>query len=317
MATDDDKPMLDELHEELRRPLSDALAARHGPLEIEYLCEPKDVADDPVKLLVTDRESRRVAVVLVSSPVDPDIVSRGMRIAAEAKTLLGERLGSVILEPLGKGALRGLSYTILPFCRPMNAGRIARRYWRLILRSNVLDWLAEASAATVVEASDADVVDAFERPLEHVAMLEVMDGALRGAADEALGRLKNGDWNPRFVLMHGDLWEDNLLLASRSPADAGNRKNYPFVVIDWPGAKLRGYAMYDLIRLAASMGLRGRGLRREVLRHCEILGSEPANAIGYLLASLGHLGLNLGCFAPETYADMSRSCFNDLRNALA
>ena len=69
MEKDDDKPTLDELREALRRPLSDALAAESPPLGIETLCEPKDVADDPVKLLIT-AESRKLAVVLVSSPTD-------------------------------------------------------------------------------------------------------------------------------------------------------------------------------------------------------------------------------------------------------
>ncbi|MEE3332616.1 MAG: phosphotransferase [Myxococcota bacterium] len=314
---DDDRPTLDELHEQLRGPLSDSLPASSDTLQIEYLCQPKDVADDPAKLLVRDGESRKLSVVLVSAPADPGLVGRGMRIAAQTKARLGARLGDVILEPLGEGTIEGLSYVILPFCRPIGEGKVARRYWRLVLRRSVLDWLAEANASTLVEASAADVADSFELPLERMAESQLVDGALRRAANEALGRLKRGDWQPRFVFMHGDLWEDNLLLAPPSRAKGEGRGEYPFVVIDWPGATLRGYAMYDLIRLASSMRLRGRGLRREVLRHCEILGGEPEDAPGYLLAGLGHLSFNLGCFSPEVYLEMSRTCFNDLEAVLA
>ena len=91
---------------------------------------------------------------------------------------------------------------------------------------------------------------------------------------------------------------------------------YPFIVIDWPGAKMRGYLMYDLLRLANSMRLSTRALRREVLRHCQIVDIEPVSARGHLLAGLGYLGLNLGCFPPEVYAETSRICFNNLSDAL-
>ena len=57
-------------------------------------------------------------------------------------------------------------------------------------------------------------------------------------------------------------------------------------------------------------------LRREVLRHCDILGGEPAAAMDYLMASLGHLGLNLGEFPAGRYCETSLTCFNELRNAL-
>jgi hypothetical protein len=316
MAGDDDKPNLDELREKLREPLSAALEIEAGLCHVDYLCEPKDVADDPTKLLVRDPDSHKVAVVLVSSPVDPDIVGRGMRIAAEAKKVLGERLGRVILDPLGEGTLRGLSYTILPFRKPMSEGRITRRYWRLVLRGRVLDWLCKVNEATALQVDDADLAEAFERPLEHLATLDTMDDALRRGAGEALQSLNRGDWSPSFVLMHGDLWKENLLLASRTPR-LGRGESAPFIVIDWPGATLRGYAMYDLLRLARSMNLSRSGLAREVLRHCEILGITPTGAMGYLLASLGHLGMNLGCFASEKYTEVSVACFNDLRRALA
>lgn len=314
--TDDAMPSLEELREELRGPLPSALGISPGSYRIEFLCQPKDVADDPAKLLVTDRNSRELAVILIASPVDPDLVRRGMGIAARAREVLGERLGGVILEPLGQGDLRGLSYTMLPYHRPFEEGVFARRFWRLALRGKALEWLAEINEATLAETSDAEVSEAFERPLEHVAAQGTMDEALRRAADEALGWLKSGEWNPKFVLMHGDLWIGNMLRAAGSPGSAERRRGFPFVIIDWPGAMLRGYAMYDLIRLASSMGLGAARLEREVLRHCKILGIGPELAMGYLIASLGHLGLNLGEFPAQRHCEMSLACFNDLRGAL-
>jgi hypothetical protein len=316
MVTHEQRPELEVLRYELQGPLSTALAVGHGPYTIELLCEPKNVADDPAKLLVTDRGSRKLAVVLVASPVDPNLVRRGMRFAAEAKGILGERLGSVILEPLGEGNLGGLSYTILPYHRPFGEGLLARRYWRLALRRKVMDWLANVTEATVTEASYMEVEKSFERPVAHVATLEIMDESIRRAADEALGRLKSGEWKPKFVLMHGDLWFGNMLRAAKWLGATDQRRGFPFVIIDWPGGLLRGYAMYDLVRLAASMRLRTPGFGREVLRHCEILGGEPALAMDYLIASLGHLGLNLGEFPAERYCESSMACFTKLRTAL-
>jgi hypothetical protein len=316
MLTNDEMPSLEEMREELRGPLPAALGISPESYRVEFLCEPKDVADDPAKLLVTDRDSRELAVVLLASPVDPDLVRRGMRIAARAREVLGKRLGSVILEPLEQGDLRGLSYTVLPYHRPFEEGVLARRYWRLALRSKALEWLAEVNEATLAETSDAEIAEAFERPLEHVATLDTMDEALRRAAETALGRLKSGEWSPKLVLMHGDLWIGNMLRASGPPGGADRRRRFPFVIIDWPGAMLRGYAMYDLIRLATSMGLGAARLEREVLRHCKILGSRPELAMGYLIASLGQLGLNLGEFPAERHREMSLACFNQLRGAL-
>jgi hypothetical protein len=316
MVSDEHAPKLEELREELRAPLAAALGSDPESHRIEFLCAPKAVADDPAKLLVTDRASRELAVVLVASPVDPDLVGRGMERAARAREALGERLGSVILEPLGQGVLDGRSYSVLPYHRPFGEGVLARRYWRLALRKGALDWLAEANAATLTEASDADFAAAFERPLAHVATLDTMDEALRRAADAALGRLKTGEWKPKLVLMHGDMWIGNMLRATKSPGEGGQQRSFPFVVIDWPGSALRGYAMYDLIRLAASLGLRGARLGREVRRHCEILGCKASLATDYLVAGLGHLGLTLGEFPAERHCEMSLDCFNELQYAL-
>jgi len=79
---------------------------------------------------------------------------------------------------------------------------------------------------------------------------------------------------------------------------------------------LRGYAMYDLIRLSDSMRIGSSRLKREVLRHCAILGNEPAQAVDYLVAAIGHLGLNLGEFPADRHCESSLACFNQLRRAL-
>jgi hypothetical protein len=69
---------------------------------------------------------------------------------------------------------------------------------------------------------------------------------------------------PNYVLMHGDFWKGNILIAPKAdfPA-AGTRWNERFVIIDWPGSITQGYAMFDLIRLAQSFRLSSNALKRD------------------------------------------------------
>ena len=137
------------------------------------------------------------------------------------------------------------------------------------------------------------------------------------AAGEALQSLERGDWSPRFVLMHGDLWEGNILRTPETPADAPGASRPPFVLIDWPGARVQGYPFYDLLRITRSMRIGDAILRREVSRHCRLLDTNAAGALGHLLACLGHTGLNLEYFPPEMYAELCVNCLDDLQRALA
>lgn len=89
-----------------------------------------------------------------------------------------------------------------------------------------------------------------------------------------------------------------------------------FVIIDWAGSEIYGYAMYDLVGLAQSMRLNARNLRREVVRHCRLLRCEPADATSYLVAALGHIAMNLERFPIDRYAHMAESCFATLDHAL-
>ena len=72
--TEDDALLCVQLRRELREPLSAALGRNQEPYGIELLCEPKDVADDPAKLLVTGRGSSKLAVVLVTPEPEPEEV---------------------------------------------------------------------------------------------------------------------------------------------------------------------------------------------------------------------------------------------------
>lgn len=299
---------VDDLRERLYGPLVRALGTSANIGEVSLLCEAKAVADDCMKLLVRDRHRRPVMVVLCSSPVSPQLVRRGMQRAREAKRALGPALGHVILDPLAEGDIAGCSYSILPYCRPLSNKRLIRRIQRRMMRPVVLRWLRLATSATVTNVAASHLQRAFMIPLAHLADLRAVPDHLRHGASAALRALDHGIWTPCYVLMHGDLWDGNILIHHADPTGFGRPWGARFVLIDWPGALLNGYAIYDLLRFAQAMSLQGRQLRRELEIHCRVLDCRFEHARFHLLTSLGYLAMHLEHFPPARYAKMSASC---------
>jgi hypothetical protein len=280
------------------------------------LCPPKAVGDDTAKFLIRDPGGRPTAVLLGSPPDYPDAVHRSMSRARAARSALGPELGRVVLDPLVEGRASGLSYAVLPYCAPWSENRLVGRIQRLALGPSLFGWLRRATRATLSEpfpgGSDPELVGW----LEYLAGLREVSGQVRGAAEQALGRLSSGAWRPRRVLLHGDLWTGNLLFRQPHPgasATAGDPLRGRLVIIDWDGSRPDGCGIFDLLRLAASLRSGPRRLRREVAAHCEALGCDLADARSYLALALGELGLRLEQFPMHQFAAMADSLFNDLR----
>ena len=132
----------------------------------------------------------------------------------------------------------------------------------------------------------------------------------------ALERISTKEWQPKHVLMHGDLWLGNILL-KKNPNILNTLKPYDnFVVTDWAGSEVKGYAMYDLIRFAESTNLSSKKIKFEIERHCKLLNCNPVDACSYLLAGLGFIGMNLENFPLNRFISMSESCFLTLSKSL-
>jgi len=308
---------IEVLRTALLAPVAEALQTTVEPRRIAYLHEPKPVDDDPAKLLVSDAAGRPAAVVLVAAPSAPDLVERGMQRARDARCQIGERLGRMILSPLAEGRMEGRSYCVLPYRRPLDAGRFSRRYWVMVLGRRIFEWLGNVVRVTVSEATPEERESLFAQPLRRVAEAAHLGAALRDAATLAHADLTSGAFAPRVVLMHGDLWTGNLLLGSERPLPFTRGGSAPFHVIDWPGARGRGHAIYDIVRLSDSMGATHKQLRDQIELHCAELDCEPAHAMAHLAAGLGHLGMNLGAFPAERYAALATRCHLRLASALA
>jgi hypothetical protein len=294
--------------------VAELMSHRGGLGEIRLLCPPKAVDDDTTKLLITDRAGHPSAVLFWSPPAMPRRAARDAELAEQARAALGPELGAVIPTPLLTGEADGRSFVVVPYFRSLSASRWLWAFQRIQLRSWALQWLFAATQRTVRDTTVPEAERDFERPLAALASNAGIERPIRDRAAQALRTLREGTWPPRYVLAHNDLWKGNLLLSPGTPAwlpwtNAQGRN--PVMVIDWGGSRVRGHAIYDLVRLSMSMGVRGQRFRSELRRHCLILGCDLSDAASYLLASLGHLGTHLECFPEDRYFRLVNHCWDE------
>lgn len=258
-----------------------------------------DVADAPTRAVVIGSRGERYAALFVSNPVDVAYVARNVAMAADAKRMLGDDLGSVILEPIAHGEFRGFSFVLWPWHRPVTSIRGLAYLQRRLLLPHVLGWLRDATQHTAREPGGDEIEMAFRRPLALLAQDQRLPSASRELARQGLDRLASGEWRPRVVLQHKDFGHWNIL----RPRDRAQRPLFPrgFILIDWAGANLRGYPFANLLMRARTSRVPASVLRAEMMHHCRILSCETRHIMLYVLAGLGFIGGHLGHFAEADY----------------
>lgn len=264
----------------------------------------KVVADDPVKRLIVDGRRRPWGVVFWAPASAPGRIARDMDRLEQARTALGDGLGEVVLQPRETGWIDQRSYAIVPYCKPFADRGVAGHLHRASLRPRLLHWLEQVTAQT---QHPVEQEHALREAIDHLASLSILPSPVRTLASDAGRKLLAGPHQPRHVLCHNDLWAGNILRAPR-----GDR--FGFVLIDWGASRTDGFPIYDLLRLAVSLRLGARALRRELNRHCAALDCGPEDAVGYLAAALGQLGLNREHFPLDRYAALVESCFRQLHD---
>ena len=113
-------------------------------------------------------------------------------------------------------------------------------------------------------------------------------------------------------MAHNDLWAENVLIDRRGLGRG--MQGGGLVIIDWPGASLRGFAIMDLIRLSRAFAVKGRRLRKEMAAHCGILGCELEDARSHLLAGLGNILTNREHFPIPLFLNMANGCLDRLES---
>jgi hypothetical protein len=293
-----------DLPSDLRGQVSEILSIPRSELVLEVFGTIKNIPDETVKLTARAAGSKPVAMILFASENSPKMVLRGSDRARAAVDVLDSRLGRIPLLPIGEGVSQGRTFSVSTLLQSWSSNRILRRAQTELAVRPILDWL-HGTAAVTKRASD-DGGDSFAEALEYLKGEAAMPAPLRTAAADARHRLNDREWSPFHVLMHGDLWRGNFLF-DFSQRDLNLRER--FRVIDWAGSSDRGYAIYDLIRMADSFSLSPRRLRAETEKHCKTLDCSLVDGLCQLLTALGHVGLNREQFPLERYCRMSNMCF--------
>lgn len=96
------------------------------------------------------------------------------------------------------------------------------------------------------------------------------------------------------LLGEADRWEDRLVL------------------IDWAGARVDGYPMFDLVRALRSFHYSGRDAREQLLLHCDVLGCEPADISSHLCAALAFHYAHLEEWPLPRFLRMSEACLDTI-----
>ena len=310
------QPAWSDLESESLVDLADELAAiaaarlrvaRHEP---QLLPRGSLLPDARTTFLLFGGGSTPVAVAQIASSTEPDAVARAVARADAIRFALTPSEAEPILAPLAIGALDGLSYGVWPWCRPLSGATGSWRE-RRALAAPAFAWLDAIAKRTVRPAADEQVRTRVDRPLCRLATDSRLSVRVRLAARGALVRLDRGTWRPLHVASHGDLHAGNLLLDPLQPGAAH------FRVIDWGGAALDGFPMYDVVRLAHSLRLDARHFGHRVLTHAAQLGFAPADARWHLAAAFADLGASLEHFPPDRWAALADLSFELLETALA
>ncbi len=141
-------------------------------------------------------------MLIVSHPINPLLVERSVVKASEAKQLLGDPLGSVILAPISHGSFADRSFALWPLHRDLSRSRVVRYVQKAHVRRSAFRWLQDATRHTMrsdaVIGSQRSLESIYTVPLTTMAENSRLSVGLRNASAQALEELRAGS------LVHDD-----------------------------------------------------------------------------------------------------------------
>ena len=276
--------------------------------KVEGLPEARNIIDDTTKFIFYNQQDEKIAFVLCAYTEFSDLPIRNLEKSINIKKSISKELSSVILDPIVYGVQEGMGFVVWPFCQPLENNFLQRKFQHIRIKPHVFNWLKQATESTLKKASEEDKFSSFIYPLQRLKNHKKINDKIKSEIEWQLASLEEESWIPFFVMAHNDLWTNNLLI------DEKNRLNEfsGLTIIDWAGAQVRSFAVYDLVRLSMSFRVSRTAFREQLQAHCNILNCSERNALGYLLASLAYLAENLDQFPEERFISLATSCFDYL-----
>ena len=257
------------------------------------------VSDATQKFIVyTTGNKQTKAFVLVSPAKKPNAIKSGhMKLRGLANNV-GIKLAQNLLMPLEIGESEGLSYSISAYHRPLHTTFLLKQMDNLRVRASLINWVIDVASATKSKASVAEIEIQFTQPLMALSQANGVKQAYKNSIVEAIEAINNCTWQPYFVSAHNDLWRGNILSSN----------NTKFVLIDWDGVTLKGYAFYDLVRVAGSFNLSKAKFQVALQQYCAAMQCNKQQAKYYLISAFAFLHADLGDWQYERFLILLNHC---------
>ena len=248
------------------------------------------VADATAKYILLT-ECAAELILIISAPISPLLVRRGTDRQREIRAFLPESVAEPIELPILEGLSDGKSYAVWRRRQPFSPHRLCNKFEKALIAPRVYKWLGELAAHSARYSDASSFVD----NLEKLQNMPTLPAEIRRAAQRGCRAFRQGEIRPVQVAQHGDLWSGNLL---RAPLKAR------FIVIDWAGATLDGSPFFDLVRLAISLGVSERKLRRAIINYGHSVNCASSDSLSYVLSGLGALLRDLEHFPASRFVKL-------------
>jgi hypothetical protein len=266
------------------------------------------VADAAMILKVKARARRHDAVLIISNPRFPNFVAGAVNKTKQVYERVQPSIKETVLLPDFHDNHGEQSFAVYPKLIPVSENRLVRRVQKHMIDSDVNEWLCELCDDTKQPAiTDDDVEERLLKPLSHVSSESGFSADLRKSAEATLEAIERRDFQPAFTIQHGDFWLGNILLKSGWPFISD--KKYPFSVIDWGTANLKGYPFVDLLRYALSTTKNETKICKDLHSYSRRRDIPLRQLPDYVCASIGWLGLHRDNFPMERYVSSSEELF--------